>query len=79
MSLTQAPQEALFQDSGHYESQKFQNTDVTICLGETNSGLPQVGLTAQTAAWRAAAGQGARNREGLHQELAFVFIGTGGT
>lgn len=38
---------------------------------------PQAGLTAQTAAWRAAAGQGARNWEGLQQELAFVFTGTG--
>lgn len=53
-----------------------QNTDVTICLGENDSGLPQAGPTAKTAAWRAAAGQGARNWEGLHQELTFVLTGT---
>lgn len=73
LSLTQATTGG----SGHYDSQKFQNTDVTICLGETNSGLPQAGLTAQTAAQRAAAGHGARNWEGLQQELAFVFTDTG--
>lgn len=53
-----------------------QNTDVSICLGEHNSGHPLAGPTAQTAAWRIAAGQGARNWEELHQELTYVLPGT---